>query len=547
MFRNLALVMLAVYGVALSAVILKDGVHRVPSLEKEGKIFFEVESLRPLGFESVKGEGITYLMYGDHTFKLMRDGSVIVNFVEGKMENACVYSDDGVYVSKDLVNEFLKLSWYRTPKGELIGMENPPDVVITPIGKGKMNFVFKGDFCKDMVEVRKEGEYIVVEISPVSGVEAPKDVDFDLEKGTLTLRFSPEIPFIPKEIFTLNGVLVEYDVDVTNFFGEVRLSEGVVWKRKRENHDGRSYVVDYIDLELDKVRVEPVIAEGGIGDVETVKSMVDRTGAIIGINANYFDPKTGNIVGLLVKRGRVLSGRYGYRPILYITEDGRAIISNDYMEVVASFGKVSVVINAVNAPSKMDVVMYTPEYSRRIPRDDWRIYFLVKNGRVVSRGYKERLEEGEILIGIDRKYKEAFEEVGEGEGFDMEIRSTVRGKILHAVEGGPFLIKNGLPLPKPKDEKSLYGPGIISSRRARTIVAIRDPKVLTFITVEDGGNGMNYDDMVSFLSGKGYLYAMCLDGGSSSTLVVKGKVVNISSERTPPRVPVGLLVWEKTE
>ncbi len=547
MFKVVTTMTLVISSIVLSAVIIKDGVFRIPSLEVDGNIYLRVDSLYKLNFDFVSGRDVVYLMYGKHTFTLRRDGTVVVDFIEKVIEKGCFFTDDTVYISKDIISEYLNLLWYRTPKGDVIGLKNLPSVSLIPIGKGKVSVKFNGDFCPEMVEVSKLGKAIQIRIGPVLGVENSGGLNYEMENHMLKLELFPEVPFIPKKIFTLDGVMVEYDIEVSNFFGKVALADGIIWRRTKETCRERMYIVDYVDIDLDRVRIEPVIADGGIGNVETVKSMVDRTGAIVGINANYFDPKTGMIVGLLVKNGKVLSGRYGYRPILFITEDGRAVVSNDYMEIVASLGDVSVIINAVNAPSKMDVVMYSSEYSKRIPKDDWRLYFLIRNGTIVSRSYKPHLLRDEILIGVDRKYRHAFENVKIGDSFDLAIRTTIGAGVRHAIEGGPFLIKGGLPLSKPKDEKSLYGPGIITSRRARTIVAVKNSKAITFIIVEDGGNGMNYDDMVSFLRGKGYQYAMCLDGGSSSTLVIKGKVVNIPPDRSVPKVPVGLLVWGEGE
>ncbi|HNY81839.1 MAG TPA: phosphodiester glycosidase family protein, partial [Thermotogota bacterium] len=83
-------------------------------------------------------------------------------------------------------------------------------------------------------------------------------------------------------------------------------------------------------------------------------------------------------------------------------------------------------------------------------------------------------------------------------------------------------------------------------RTPRTVVAIA-PNKLVFIVIDgyqSSSAGLTIEELASFLISKGFTDAMCLDGGSSSTMVVKSRVVN-NPPGGEPEIPVGLLVKPK--
>ncbi len=523
------------------AIVVLDEVYFLSHIEIEGKVFLKASDLRTLGFRYVPAGTVGYLMYGKHTLKFKSDGTVVVDFIDETIEGGCVLRDDGFYVSSDLVGRFVELNWYRTPDGTPISTK-PIEVNSIDYDGSKIVMTFSGTMVQDMIDVKKVGKSLKVIVSPVSTVST-SNVDFDLDSNVLRVDLNVESIFPPEVRFSSNTVSISVS-NFNNFFGEVEIDKGLVWRRVREDRNGREYVVNYLDVDLDRFDVVPVIAKGGIGTLESVKSMVERTGAVAGVNASYFDPKTGTIIGLLVRNGKVLSGRFGSRPIFYITDAG-ATVRNDYLEVIANLGDVPLLVKGVNTLFKGEVLMYTSEFSKKIPLDPNKIYFVAKDGKVTSKGFKEKLDDGETLIGIDSKYSFAVSHVKVGDPFEVFINTDMKERIIQAVEAGPLIIKDGAPLERPSDEKNLYSPPIINSRRARTIVAVKSRRKISFIVVEDSGKGMNYNDMVDFLKDKGYEYAMCLDGGSSSSLVVKDRYVNLQPGEKEPLVAVGLLIFSK--
>ncbi|HLB59530.1 MAG TPA: phosphodiester glycosidase family protein, partial [Bdellovibrionota bacterium] len=97
---------------------------------------------------------------------------------------------------------------------------------------------------------------------------------------------------------------------------------------------------------------------------------------------------------------------------------------------------------------------------------------------------------------------------------------------------GPTLIMNGEIL------KTFHD----SIRHPRSAVGIKDSNTLLFLVVdgrqEELSAGMTLRELAAFLKTLGVREAYNLDGGGSSTLVVKGRVMNSPSDTTGER-PVG--------
>jgi len=99
-----------------------------------------------------------------------------------------------------------------------------------------------------------------------------------------------------------------------------------------------------------------------------------------------------------------------------------------------------------------------------------------------------------------------------------------------------------------EEEKSRYNAGIIIKRAPRTIVAIKPPSKLIFIVIDgyqDDSSGLTFEELADFLMTKGYIDAMCLDGGSSSVMVIEDRIVNEPVRKNGPSISVGVVIKKK--
>ncbi len=504
--------------------VVSDDVWRLSGTVEGGQVYILVDDLPRLGFEIVgnPSRGKVYLFHGDHIVALHQSGRVVLDFVEVLSEDGALFLGSTVYLSADLVAQLIGREWIDLPGGGMAIFLKGRRVTGIEVTERSYFIQFDSPVPEEMVGINSRNDSIELVIHPLDSVEGiPKGVEWSFEDGTLRVV----VPLKPhlRAIYHMGrkNFEVRFVPQAQEFFGRMKIADGIVFSRIKEKIDGKEMVLDVLDVDLRKAEIVPEISAAGIGSLETVKSMVERTGAVAGVNASYFDPKTSLPVGLIVKDGKPLSATFGGRPIFIITDDREAIIGKLFVEVNAIVGDTLLLVKGVNTIAKGDVILFTDDYAKAVPKDDERLYIVGSRGKVIGFGYRKFLKDGEYMISVDPKLSKYLRGLREGDIFRIRLVDTFDLPIRHAVEAGPLILLNGEPLNEQLSEKHRYGGGLAFYKASRTVVAIKGPKAVSFIVTE---GKVDYDDMVDYLMRKGYVSAMFLDGGSSSTMVVKDMV-----------------------
>ena len=113
-------------------------------------------------------------------------------------------------------------------------------------------------------------------------------------------------------------------------------------------------------------------------------------------------------------------------------------------------------------------------------------------------------------------------------------------EMTNVIQAGPMLIDDG---ETARYEESFTG-GIISARHPRSAVGLNAEGSWVFIAV-DGRNGMHssgatISELTEILRGQGMIYALNLDGGGSTEIIIDGKIYNIPSDGYERRISYGL-------
>ena len=137
---------------------------------------------------------------------------------------------------------------------------------------------------------------------------------------------------------------------------------------------------------------------------------------------------------------------------------------------------------------------------------------VIRNGKIASVGGKNR--HGGGLIGFTKDHILMLT--------TESATTAIKQGMENAVTFGPFLIING----ESAKVKGNGGWGI----NPRTAIAQRKDGIVLFLVIDGrGGNGsagISIKDMIILLEKYGAYNAANLDGGGSSTLVEKGKIIN---------------------
>jgi exopolysaccharide biosynthesis protein len=309
-----------------------------------------------------------------------------------------------------------------------------------------------------------------------------------------------------------------------------------------------------IDLHIARLKFVRALDEG-VG-LETVSSLATRHHAVAATNGGYFRTTgtfRGESAGTYVLDGKLLSEPYNDRAAagLISAKDGDSLVFGHLkFSAKISNNHSSHDVAGVNRPPSTDeLLIFNPEFHKTTLTTSEGVEAVVRNGRVTL----VRDHEGSTRIPHDGYVLHAT-----GKAREWVLKNIRRGMRLHfswqlipvepelsarwaparsIVGGGPMLIKNGQITITNEQEKIL--PAFVSDRHPRTAIAKLNSGKILLLTV-DGRQpgvsaGMSLTALSDLLIEFGAVEAINLDGGGSTTMFVRDKVVNKPSDQTGER------------
>lgn len=299
------------------------------------------------------------------------------------------------------------------------------------------------------------------------------------------------------------------------------------------------------------VKLYPALAQSERGfSKDKVSDIAARYGALVGINATYFNHQGIPLGTLMQDRELISSPIYG-RTLFAILKNGFSIEANSRsLGVLFPAEQKSFAFNAVNLPRQnQQIVLYTPHFGYHtgtqteeqsvecqvlldgtisqigeanlsIPEDG----FVISAQGAPARWLKANLKEGEralIFSGLWEQWRNAR----------------------HLVAGGPRLLKDGQLQITAQAER--FQPDIAQGRSPRTALGLGANGEI-IILVADGrtaqSRGLSLTELAQLMQEQGATDALNFDGGGSSTLVVRNRVINRPSDGSERAVASALLV-----
>ena len=305
--------------------------------------------------------------------------------------------------------------------------------------------------------------------------------------------------------------------------------------------------------------VDPAKARLGLGialdelvGTEKTSSIAARHGAMAAVNGGYFRTEgllKGEPAGLLAIAGRILSEPARGGASLGAAESGgttRIAVAHIRIkgEVLAASpggkGSESHLINGFNRDrGRDDLVVFTPEFHRTTLTDPSGAEAIVRAGAVVEvrdkAGSASIPSDGIVISGRGASAEWIRSRLRPGT--TVEVRTEIQAEPplpfepAFLIGGGPRLLRAGRTVPS---EAEAFPDGFYASRHPRTAVGIRADGRLV-LAVVDGRQpglsvGMTIAELAGLMADLGCVEALNLDGGGSTTMVVKGKVVNSPSD-----------------
>lgn len=332
----------------------------------------------------------------------------------------------------------------------------------------------------------------------------------------------------------------------------------------------------------------PSLGSGIVPGREKLSGMASKKKAVAGINGGYFvmgpqDGTEGDLAGVSVINGELISEAVKGRTSLLIGKDNRSAISSvrtrltvkgtDGMKAqldglnrdpgrirgCGGLGDLETTLpkHDFTCTDKDELIQYNSIFGKKAPEGPGAEAVMDRTGKVLA-VHKSRGSDipfgGSVVAGTGKSAAWLLEHAVTGRKLRIEKmvfaghRYIPAYKKMGIINGGPQLLKDGKididaakeGFHQPDDPEFYYRFG--ERRHPRTIAGIKPNGNVLLVTV-DGRSpgysiGMNFDEEAQLMKSLGAVDAVNLDGGGSTGMVIKSRLVTDPSDATGER-PIG--------
>src|SRR6266550_1303546 len=327
------------------------------------------------------------------------------------------------------------------------------------------------------------------------------------------------------------------------------------------------WFINILRIDLTRARLRMVHAMDEAVGLETVSSMTARYGALAAVNSGYFRTTgtyRGDSMGIEVLNGKLLSESNDVRAAAGLIERAATqelIFGHIKFSGQIIAGQAKHAIEGLNRPrGDNELIIFTPEFHRTTLTDPTGLELIVRRERIVERrdlkGSSAIPGDGYVISvgGTARLWALEKLRVGTRVKLNLDWSPTETEtadswkQAANIIGAGPQLIKNGRIEITNAAERIL--PSFVSDGHPRTAIAKTKSEQILLLTV-DGRQpgesiGMSLTMLADLLTEFGAVEAINLDGGGSTTMVIRNKLVNKPSDATGERpVSDAILVYPR--
>lgn len=328
--------------------------------------------------------------------------------------------------------------------------------------------------------------------------------------------------------------------------------------------------VQILRLDPSRIRLKSALAQDQVMGTETVQSMAERHDAIAAVNAGFFAPN-GDPAGVLQVDRELVSDRTRGRGGVAITRDerGRTILHFDIVGATAAVRVKSAEETTAFPIAGIDttrqrgrLMLFTPKYHAHTDTARRGIEWVLDGSPPVVQAV--RVDAGSTPIppsgfvlsygGLDPP--PPLDRLDVGDEVSLERQFTTRhgtapalwASAEHVVGGAGLLVRDSTPIGDWTAED--LRPAFTHERHPRTMIGIDRTGEIWLVTI-DGRNphvslGMTFPELIRLAQRLRLSDALNLDGGGSTTMIVRGAVMNHPSDATGLRkVSDAILIVER--
>jgi hypothetical protein len=315
-------------------------------------------------------------------------------------------------------------------------------------------------------------------------------------------------------------------------------------------------------LEPSRVRLDAALSNGEVMEAERVADIASRYGAIAAVNAGFFNVRNGEPAGVLKVAGELVSDSGVTRGVVAIRsrpgrepelEFDQATVRMSLTIKVSGPDRVVPIDGVDTTRERGKLMLFTPSYHAHtdtapngvewalagkplkvveMRRDAGRTP-IPRGGVVLSYGGLELPDDLALLaLGSEVSLATAWKTVHGTSTKDLDEAD-------HVVNGAGLLKRDGKPVTNWREVENLNALTFLDIRHPRTVVGV-DRRGFIWLIAIDGRQpahsvGMRFAELVALCDRLELTDALNLDGGGSTSMVVRGVVVNKPSDATGPR------------
>lgn len=327
--------------------------------------------------------------------------------------------------------------------------------------------------------------------------------------------------------------------------------------------------INVLRVDLKRTRVKVVRAlDQGLG-LETVSSLATRHRADAAINGGFFrltGRYRGESTGLLMIDGKLISESHKDRADVGFIKEGTAtnvIFGHLKYQGEITVGRKRHNVNGINRPVASDeMIAFTPEFHRTTLTNPDGVEVVVRRATVIAvnelTGSSRIPSDGFVISAVGKARDWIKKNVRRGSRLrftwrltSIEPNDTGEWHRSYSILGaGPQLIKSGrISISYVQEQMAA---SFATDRHPRTAIGKTADGRLLMVTVDgrqrDASVGMSLHSLADLLLELNATEAINLDGGGSTTMVVKQRVVNRPSDETGERpVSDAILVFSRAQ
>lgn len=370
------------------------------------------------------------------------------------------------------------------------------------------------------------------------GDVALKEVRFAQQGGSyrLVLEFNYQLPEgeVSEDAERFQLVIPKAFAHTTT-----RLVEpGVVYGHQRRADSYGPNVVNYLEIDLRRsYEVKLVLAQDCIYGAERVSDMAKRVGALAAVNGAYF-ASNGRPLGVFMIDGELITEPYANRTAIGLGPGGAVIDNVGFTGEIWHEGQLLAAVSGINRPRLQDeLIVYTEAYGTKTNTNVYGYEVVVVHGVVTQLQPQgnSTIPEGGLVLSGHGVQRETLSKLKVGDRVEVHVQLQPDWTELgvdQIIGGGPRLVRNGVL--DITGEAELFKDDILKGRAPRTAIGVTADQKLLLVTVNGRqpniSVGMTLDELGNLLIELGALEAMNLDGGGSTTMVIRDLVLNLPSD-----------------